>query len=125
MSVASAGTSGSQDRSRKLAECAERAVQMLERALGEPADTLKADVDRAERAIAELRDCLILELRQGGHAAAALQPRGLLDRANVAISLVAGAEYPSGGLSKDLLEQARDVLLDAFPEIASRGRGQD
>jgi hypothetical protein len=125
MSAGSARAEGSRAHTQELVECAQRAVESLGRALGEPANTLKADADRAERAIAELRDCLILELRQRGEGAAAVQDRRLLEQANVALSLVVGVEHPSGGLAKDLLKQARNVLLDAFPEVASRGREQD
>ena len=79
---------------------------MLSDALDKPPAELKAEVDRAERAIVALRDALILRRRE----AASEQVQTHLDQVNTALSLIVGLEYPMGGLQRDMLEQARSVL---------------
>ena len=86
------------------------AIEALERAQGLPPAELTAQVDVAERAIARLRNRLIVELREATADGDAHQRRQALDAANVALSLVAGVEYPAAGIQRKLLEQARDVL---------------
>jgi hypothetical protein len=97
----------------RLIACARRAIEAIDRAIPEPTAELKQDVDVAERAIAELRDCLIHALRRAPDGPDAQRRRQLLDRVNVALSLVAGVEYPSAGIQRKQLEQARDVLRQA------------
>jgi hypothetical protein len=96
-----------------LVACARRAIEAIDRAIPEPASELKQDVDVAERAIAELRDCLIRHLRRVPDGADSERRRRILDQVNVALSLVIGVEYPSGGIQRQQLEQARDVLRRA------------
>lgn len=92
---------------------ARTAVETLERALDLPPAELTAEVDVAERAIARLRNRLIAELRAAPAGDDTARRRQALDAANVALSLVAGVEYPAAGLQRKLLEQARDVLTGA------------
>ena len=96
-----------------IVNCARRAIDALDRAIPEPAAQLKQDVDVAEQAIAALRDCLIHDLRQAPNGSDAPRRRQALDQANIALSLVVGVEYPSGGIQRKQLEQARDVLCRA------------
>jgi hypothetical protein len=86
------------------------AIEALERALGLPPAELTAEVDVAERAIARFRNRLIAELRVAPTGDDAGHRRQALDAANVALSLVAGVEYPAAGIQRKLLEQAREVL---------------
>jgi hypothetical protein len=88
------------------------AIATLERALDLPAAELTAEVDLAERSIARFRNRLIAELRAAPTGDAARRLRGALDAANVALSLVAGVEYPAAGIQRTLLEQAVTVLRD-------------
>jgi hypothetical protein len=89
------------------------AIEILERALRQPPAELTAEVDVAERAIARLRNRLIADLRAGSANGDAHQRRQALDAANVALSLVAGVEYPAAGIQRTLLEQAVKVLRAA------------
>ena len=89
------------------------AVEALEQALGLPPAELTAQVDVAERAIARLRNRLIAELRAAQTGEDTGQCRQTLDTANVALSLVAGVEYPAAGIQRELLEQALKVLRAA------------
>jgi hypothetical protein len=94
------------------------ANEALERALGLPPAELTAEVDVAERAIARLRNRLIAELRAAPSAdgVSSGRRREALDAANVALSLVAGVEYPTAGIQRTLLEQASKVLHSAPSE---------
>ncbi len=70
----------------------------------------------AEQAIVRLRDDLIERLRQDGASDETPRLRGLLNRANIAISLVVGVEYPAAGVKRPMLEMARDALKGAPTE---------
>ncbi|MBV9580183.1 MAG: hypothetical protein JO057_16470 [Chloroflexi bacterium] len=83
-----------------------QALQLLDEAIQKPPAELKAEVDVAEQRIATLRDVLIDQLRSGSVAEA----RAALDSVNVALTLVVGLEYPMGGLQRNMLEDAREVL---------------
>ncbi len=89
----------------------ERATQLMEGAIAEPTSALGEDVDRAEWLLVEVRDELIDALRSG--AAADRRP---LDRVHQVLSLVAGVEYPLGGLHRDSLRRAADALRRALDE---------
>jgi hypothetical protein len=89
------------------------AIATLEGALDLPPAELTAQVDVAERSIARFRNRLIAELRAAPAGDDARRLRQVLDAANVALSLVAGVEYPAAGLQRTLLEQAVKVLRAA------------
>ena len=89
------------------------ALRHLQAALDQPPTALAAEVDLAECAIAAVRDALIDRWR--AHPSA--QVRAALDQTNVALSLVVGLEYPSGGLQRPLLEQAQSTLQDTLSAI--------
>lgn len=79
---------------------------------------LEEDVDFSERAIVDLRDCLIARLR--GHVREADVPlRAALDRVNVAVSLIVSVEYPAGGIHRKKIEQALDILQGLLREELS------
>src|SRR5690348_15011135 len=115
MSVRPSDTAASDPVNSTLTACLQTALDAIDRAIGEPPAELKQDVDVAERAIADLRDCLIRELRQASPDTDTRRRRDMLDQANVALSLVVGVEYPSGGIQRKVLEQARDVLRGLGP----------
>lgn len=105
-------------------DLARDAIRLLEDAINKPPAELKAEVDVAERAIAALRDALIERLRSLALPLGEASSRGegsdslhtALDRVNAALSLVVAVEYPSGGVQRDMLDQARQELqatLDA------------
>ncbi len=93
-----------------FAEQCKEAVVLLDRLLEIAPYPRFQDLDVAERAIVRLRDGLIERLRQGDASDEAPRLRALLDRANTAISLVVGIEYPAAGVRRQLLEMARDAL---------------
>ncbi|MCC6179083.1 MAG: hypothetical protein IT305_27550 [Chloroflexi bacterium] len=95
------------------------AITALDRALDRPSTEVDSQADVAERAVARLRDTLIETLRAqqtGSQPAGSSAPgdaaktRSALDQVNVALSLIVGVVYPSGGPQRQLLEQARDSL---------------
>ena len=90
----------------------EDAVHSLEQVLHILPHQRYREIDVAERAIVRLRDGLIKELRQNPAGDRAERMRSALNQVNVAISLVAGIEYPGAGPQGHLLEQARIVLQD-------------
>src|SRR5690349_14647862 len=81
------------------------ALRLLEDALQKPPAELKAEVDVAEAAVADLRDELISRLRAGDSSV-----RSPLDDVNVALSLLVGVEYPAGGIQRQLVQQAQTAL---------------
>jgi hypothetical protein len=86
-------------------DCRE-AIRCLDRAMAELPAKLSEDVDEAERVLARVRDRLIELARRERRRPVAL------DRVNVALSLVVGVEYPLGGLHRDVVRQAREVVAD-------------
>lgn len=88
------------------------AIETLERALSLPPAELTAQVDVAERSIARFRNRLIADRRAAPSGDDARHVQAALDAANVALSLVAGVEYPAAGIQRTLLEQAVHVLRD-------------
>ncbi len=99
-----------------FAEQCKEAVTLLDRLLEVSPYPRFQDLDGAERAIVRLRDGLIERLRQGDAPDEAPRLRDLLDRANTAISLVVGIEYPAAGVRRQLLEMARDALQGGLTE---------
>ena len=99
-----------------FAEQCKEAVTSLDRLLEASPYPRFQELDVAERAIVRLRDGLIERLRQEGASAEAPRLRALLDRANIAVSLVVGIEYPAAGIRRQLLEMARDALKGALIE---------
>jgi len=90
---------------------------MLEQALGEVPNVCCESVDVAERAIVRVRDCLIERLREQGNAPEAARWRLILDQVNVALSLLAGVEYPAAGIQQQPLHQARDLLKRTMDKL--------
>ncbi len=99
-----------------FAEQCKEAVASLDRLLETSPYPRFQELDVAERAIVRLRDGLIERLRQADASAEIPRLRGLLDRANIAVSLVVGIEYPAAGIRRQLLEMARDVLKGGLTE---------
>jgi hypothetical protein len=86
------------------AEC-RRAIALIDTALTEPPAAVTADADEALRVLVRVRDTLISERRRGDRGRA-----GSLLRVNGVLSLLAGVEYPAGGLHRSSLSRARDAL---------------
>ena len=71
------------------------------------------EVDEAERAIVQLRDDLIGKLRSmQGDSPQKEQTQALLERVNVALSLVVALEYPATGIQQGPLQDAYDYLKE-------------
>ncbi len=99
-----------------FAEQCKEAVASLDRLLEISPYPSFQDMDVAERAIVRLRDGLIERLRQDDASDETPHLRGLLERANIAISMVVGLEYPVAGMRRQLLETARDALKGGLAE---------
>lgn len=69
-------------------------------------------VDMAERAIVQLRDVLIAKLRDERDEANHDRTRAVLQRVNVALSLVVALEYPATGIQQGPLQHAYDHLKE-------------
>jgi hypothetical protein len=74
------------------------------------------EVDITEREIVRLRDDLISRLRQDTTSEEAARLRTALEHVNVAVSLVAGVEYPGAGIQQRLLEGAHEALKTALAQ---------
>ena len=97
-------------------------IAELQDALGRPPAEVSSEVDRVEQQLARLRDRLIVDLRRGPAGQSAEADRTALDRVNAVLSLVVGVEYPTAGIQRKLLEQARDALNDLVRSGALAGR---
>ncbi len=106
-----------QDRGQAIRAQAEQAGKAVEMALSLAPIQGLSQIDPAERAIIRLRDTLIGELRQAPNKDAAFQRA--LEHANLALSLVAGVEYPQTKNQRSTLEMARDALKQAQAELAN------
>ncbi len=82
------------------------AAEALDRAAKAPWQEVIREADQAERIVVRLRNRLIDEIRQED----ARDWRLPLQRLNLSLSLIAGIEYPSSGIRRNVIEQARDVL---------------
>jgi hypothetical protein len=96
----------------RLEPLVQRCVDELQDALNRPPAELSDEVDRVEQQLARVRDVLI----QRRHEAGALTDPAALHRVNGVLSLVVGVEYPSAGIQRKLLEQARDALSDLLAQ---------
>jgi hypothetical protein len=104
------GTMTAAQVNRRLAKQCEDAIALLDQLLKILPHLRFQEVGMAERAIVQLRDSLIEQLRQEKTSAEVSRLRALLERVNVAVSLVVGVEYPAVGIQQQPLEMARDVL---------------
>jgi hypothetical protein len=87
------------------------AAQILERALQKPWHEVMLDSDEAERLAIQMRDRLIARIHQGNLNSGENQAlRSVLDQLNMSLSLIVGIAYPSNGIRRPVIEQARDVL---------------
>ncbi len=90
-----------------LNEQCSMASAALERALNLPPLQVSREADVAERAIVKVRDELIGRLRANSDPATT---RTQLDRANVALCLVAALEYPVGGTPRHSIQGALNAV---------------
>ncbi len=81
----------------------------LEKTFSLPPDGLEQEVEEVERGVARLRDCLIDNLRHEQHAGQS-RWRKPLNTVNVALAYVASVAFPTTGIHKSYMEQAKDVL---------------
>ncbi len=86
------------------------AISHLSETLKLPPDELGKRVDEAERRTAYLRDCLIEMLRKDMQLTGKSQWREPLNGVNVALAYIASAAYPTTGIHKRYLEDAKKVL---------------
>jgi hypothetical protein len=93
----------------------EKAEKILHEALDLHPDKLQEEVEEVENIFSKLRDCLIALLREDARVMPLQQSRWRkpLDHVNVAISLVTGIVYPSAGIHRVRMEEARDMIEKA------------
>ncbi|RJR51296.1 MAG: hypothetical protein C4576_03815 [Desulfobacteraceae bacterium] len=97
----------------ELCRFCREAIAKLDDAVDLHPQELTKEVDIAENAVVKLRDRLIDEYRLGVPVADAAEFRQFLDQVNTAISLIAGVVYPSGGIQRSIVEEARKLLKDS------------
>lgn len=111
---------GSLEHGPELCRLCRKAIEKLDDALDENPRELTHEVDIAEIAVAGLRDRLIDELRRAESPSDAAEIRRFLDPVNTAISLIAGVVYPSGGIQRSIVEEARKLLKDSTGPCAEK-----
>ncbi len=88
-----------------------RAAQAaLRRAQTAPPLVALQEADVAERALVRLRDELIARLRADPRVEAAARWHQALQRANAALSLVAGIDYPISALPRETIGKAETLV---------------
>jgi hypothetical protein len=83
------------------------ALAALDKGISAPTREALSLADVAERTLVQVRDGLIERHREDGPSAGWREP---LEKVNVALSLVAGVDYPAQKVKRKPLEQARDLL---------------
>ena len=87
----------------------QRVQHTLDVLMDKPAAEAHADLYIVERQLAELRDALIMLLRENRAVSA---NRSLLEQTNAIISLIVGCEYPKGSVQWGLVTQAKSALAE-------------
>jgi hypothetical protein len=88
-------------------ETLQEATGALERALHAPPLQIIREGEAAQRGAVLVRDELIRRLRQDPESSW----KPALEQVNMAISLITGIEYPSNWVRREVIEQARNVLM--------------
>jgi hypothetical protein len=94
-----------------LPDICRQALDALNQVLGEAPVKRLQGIDGTERLVVRLRDCLIDRYRRGDEAARARVHPALV-QVNMAVSLIAGVEYPAAGVQEKPLQQALGVLQE-------------
>lgn len=102
--------SETQDTTPQVTHLCREALAALDRAVGPSPGEFKKQVDEAERATVRVRDELIGQLRGEPTRDQGRRWQRALERANVAVSLLVGLEYPAAGGQLQVLKDARYVL---------------
>ena len=98
-----------------VAPC-QQALAMLEQALHLSPLEVGREVDDVEKAVAQLRDVLIHQLRQDESSPLVPRRREALSRINAVLSLIVGIEYPATGIQRAAIQQARNALAQLLAE---------
>lgn len=105
------------DTEESLRDLCRNALSALEDSFGLPPNQLGQRIDRVENRVVMLRDGLIDRYRKEDRSAGASVWRDPLDRANLALALVACVEYPATGLHRSYLKDAQKVLKDLRQDL--------
>ncbi len=100
----------SQTEKKTLASLHASAVQSVENILNTPPGQRNQVIDESERAIVRLRDALIEQFRQELEGSEKETLQAALNQVNVAVSLIAGVEYPGSGAQEKPIRQSLEVL---------------
>ena len=103
-----------------IAQC-EQAVEKLDRAARLQPKEIEQEIYQIQRDVVRLRDSLIDRLRQSNAGPSLDRPHRGLERVNAALSLIVGVQYPVTSIQPAALEQARDVLAQAFNQTEWSG----
>lgn len=87
----------------------EKAKASLSSAKKYPPEKLGSEVDSAQVTMVHLRDYLIDRLREATETDRE-DIRQVLNKTNIALSLIVGVEYPATGIKRNLIDEAEKVL---------------
>lgn len=121
MSATESRTTTSPVHQEHLSEERQQAIKAVEQALEAPPKEVQEKMTIAKRAMICLRDDLIGQLRQADSPFKRKPIAEPLRSVNASLSLLVGVEYPTAGIQRKHVEQARDLLKDLFtPEGGSK-----
>jgi hypothetical protein len=98
---------------RAFKESFEGTLALLEKLMQMQPLSFKREVYVVEQSIVQLRDSLIGRLRGLNASNEKTRLSEILNRVNIAVSLIVALEYPAGGIQQELLQQIYDFLKDA------------
>jgi hypothetical protein len=114
-------SAGASEKDPELCRLCRTAIEKLDNAIDLHPHDLTSEVDIAENAVAQLRDTLIERYRRAERPSDASEIRTFLDIVNAALSLIAGVVYPSAGIERSSIEEARKVLRNMAGPCADTG----
>ncbi len=92
-----------------MLDIARKSLKLMDEAVETTASQLKKEVDAIEISVVKLRNHLIDRLRAAPDGQVyRLHP--ILDRVNTILSLIVSIEYPAGGIHREALEEARELM---------------
>lgn len=94
----------------ELSELCRKATEGLRRAHDLPRESMQEELHRTALLLFDLRDRLIEMVRKDTIQSESSPWRHPLDLANQAATLVAGVEYPSAGINRNYMKEARQIM---------------
>ncbi len=101
-----------------IPDLCQKAIEVLDQAFEVPIGELESKVDQVERIVLGIRDRLIAQARATGQGPEHSRLRKSLEQVNIAVTLLAGVEYPASGIQRNYMEQAKKTLKNIQEDIA-------